>query len=287
MDAVPCLSTATFASRGIGGNVLLAHVTAYYGLCELAKLRAGERVLIHTASGGVGLCAIRLAQHLGAEIFATAGTETKRCAPRAGSPSRLRFPNGFLCIADFGADPKRRRRCRPQYTVWTALDRSLSLRSDGRFVDLTKRDHLQRWALSLSPFCAGSATSWSICTDFCCACLQRIQNAISDVFSLLQQGVFTALPTESVPWLIPESILRHEPRPAHGKARSAHACRKVDSTNHATQHSIRRNVPHHGWPGRTWTFAPPTGFHCRGRASACHQSTPSEHGCAKSPRFRR
>ena len=39
---------------------------------EMARLKAGDRVLIHTASGGVGLAAVQLAQSLGAEVFATA-----------------------------------------------------------------------------------------------------------------------------------------------------------------------------------------------------------------------
>lgn len=42
-----------------------------------ARPRAGERILIQTASGGVGLAAVQLAQHLGAEIYATAGSEEK------------------------------------------------------------------------------------------------------------------------------------------------------------------------------------------------------------------
>ena len=46
--------------------------TAYHGLIQLAQLKRGERILIHAAAGGVGLAAIQLAQHLGAEIFATA-----------------------------------------------------------------------------------------------------------------------------------------------------------------------------------------------------------------------
>ena len=41
-------------------------------------MKAGERVLIHAASGGVGLAAIQLARQAGAEIFATAGSPRKR-----------------------------------------------------------------------------------------------------------------------------------------------------------------------------------------------------------------
>jgi myxalamid-type polyketide synthase MxaB len=49
-----------------------AFFTAYYGLLQLARLKAGKRVLIHAASGGVGQAAVQLAQLVGAEIFATA-----------------------------------------------------------------------------------------------------------------------------------------------------------------------------------------------------------------------
>ena len=53
-------------------------LTAYYSLNYLGRLTAGERVLIHSATGGVGMAAIQLARIQGAEIFATAGTEEKR-----------------------------------------------------------------------------------------------------------------------------------------------------------------------------------------------------------------
>ena len=56
----------------------VAFLTAYYGLHRLARLRRGERVLIHAAAGGVGLAAVQLVQRQGAEVFATAGSPAKR-----------------------------------------------------------------------------------------------------------------------------------------------------------------------------------------------------------------
>ena len=53
-------------------------VTAYYALIHLARLRKSQRVLIHSAMGGVGQAAIALAHHVGAEVYATAGNESKR-----------------------------------------------------------------------------------------------------------------------------------------------------------------------------------------------------------------
>jgi len=59
-------------------TVPVSFMTAYYALHHLARLCKGERVLIHAASGGVGLAAVQIAQMVGAEIFATAGNPEKR-----------------------------------------------------------------------------------------------------------------------------------------------------------------------------------------------------------------
>ena len=59
-------------------TIPVAFLTAFYALHSLAKMSAGERVLIHAAAGGVGMAAVRLAQRAGAEIYATAGSPQKR-----------------------------------------------------------------------------------------------------------------------------------------------------------------------------------------------------------------
>jgi thioester reductase-like protein len=65
-----------------GAAALSVYVTAYYALAEIARLRAGQRVLIHSAMGGVGQAAIALARRAGAVIYATAGTPEKRARLR-------------------------------------------------------------------------------------------------------------------------------------------------------------------------------------------------------------
>ena len=59
-------------------STLSVYVTAHYSLIHLARLRKGQRVLIHSAMGGVGQAAIALARHVGAEIYTTAGNADKR-----------------------------------------------------------------------------------------------------------------------------------------------------------------------------------------------------------------
>ena len=54
-----------------------AYSTAYTGLVELGGLREGQWVLVHGASGGVGLAACDLARALGARVIATTGSPDK------------------------------------------------------------------------------------------------------------------------------------------------------------------------------------------------------------------
>ncbi len=73
--AVPMPAGWTFEQAA---TVPLAFLTASYALLHLARLSRGERVLIHAASGGVGMAAIQVARAVGAEVLATAGSEAKR-----------------------------------------------------------------------------------------------------------------------------------------------------------------------------------------------------------------
>ena len=59
-------------------TIPITFLTAYYALFKLGHLAEGERVFIHTATGGVGQAAIQLAKLKKAEIFATAGSDEKR-----------------------------------------------------------------------------------------------------------------------------------------------------------------------------------------------------------------
>jgi phthioceranic/hydroxyphthioceranic acid synthase len=58
--------------------VTTAHATAWYGLNDLARIRAGDKVLIHSGTGGVGQAAIAICRAAGAEVYATAGSPERR-----------------------------------------------------------------------------------------------------------------------------------------------------------------------------------------------------------------
>ncbi len=62
----------------------LVGVTAYQLLAEVARVRAGETILIHAATGGVGSLAVQIARHLGAgQIIGTVGNAEKIAYARA------------------------------------------------------------------------------------------------------------------------------------------------------------------------------------------------------------
>jgi NADPH2:quinone reductase len=66
------LSFAAAASYGA------AYLTAYVALVRRGNLQAGETLLVHGASGGVGLAAVDVGRLLGARVIATSGSEAKR-----------------------------------------------------------------------------------------------------------------------------------------------------------------------------------------------------------------
>ncbi|WP_449339527.1 SDR family NAD(P)-dependent oxidoreductase [Streptomyces chartreusis] len=68
------------------GSVPLVFLTAYRALVELADVTPGEKVLVHAGAGGVGMAAIQLARHLGAEVFATASEPKWPVLRRLGLP---------------------------------------------------------------------------------------------------------------------------------------------------------------------------------------------------------
>jgi acyl transferase domain-containing protein len=76
----------------------LAYATARYALVHAAALRAGERVLVHPAAGGVGLAALRLARQIGAEVIATAPTREQRDLLRAAGASHV-LDSGSAALA--------------------------------------------------------------------------------------------------------------------------------------------------------------------------------------------
>jgi NADPH2:quinone reductase len=100
------------ASFAQGAAMNVPYATAFHGLFHRAHGEAGESVLVHGASGGVGIAAVQLARARGLTVIGTAGTERGR---------RLVLEQGAHHVLDHGA---------PGY-----LDEVLKL-TDGKGVDV-------------------------------------------------------------------------------------------------------------------------------------------------------
>ena len=76
----PLADRLTFAQ---GAAIHVPYYTAYYGLLDRANAGPGETVLVHGASGGVGLAAVQIAHALGMAVIGTAGSGKGREAVKA------------------------------------------------------------------------------------------------------------------------------------------------------------------------------------------------------------
>jgi len=63
----------------------LVALTAWQALVEIGKLNAGQKVLIHAGSGGVGSMAIQIARHLGATVLTTVGQRNAGLVKQLGA----------------------------------------------------------------------------------------------------------------------------------------------------------------------------------------------------------
>jgi acyl transferase domain-containing protein/acyl carrier protein/ubiquinone/menaquinone biosynthesis C-methylase UbiE len=134
-------------------TIPVAFSTAYYSLHTLARMERGERVLIHSATGGVGLAAVQLALRAGAVVFATAGTPEKRAllsalgVPYMMDSRSLAFADEIMSLTrGEGIDIVL------NSLAGEAIDKNLSiLRANGRFIEIGKVDIYKNRKLGMGP----------------------------------------------------------------------------------------------------------------------------------------
>ncbi|KAK6856599.1 hypothetical protein PG995_006786 [Apiospora arundinis] len=132
-------------------------MTCLCALVELAGIKRGDRVLIHSATGGVGLAAIQLCRYFGAEIYATVGTEEKRDFLR----ETYRIPDSHIFSSrdtGFASGILQQTGGKGVNTILNSLSGELLHESwrviakGGTMVEIGKRDILDRNMLSMEPF---------------------------------------------------------------------------------------------------------------------------------------
>ncbi len=177
-------------------TIPVAFMTAVYGLSHLARLQAGERVLIHGGAGAVGLAAIQYALQKGAVVFATAGSSIRRELLRRLGVSGVFDSRGTSFVDDIlaatdgdGVD-----------VVLNSLSGELMkqsvrlLRPFGRFLEIGKRDLYRNTQIGIRPL-RHNAAYFAIDMDELMAHRPGTGMAVlAEVEALLEAGQLRALP---------------------------------------------------------------------------------------------
>ncbi|MFJ1647792.1 type I polyketide synthase [Streptomyces sp. NPDC088258] len=174
-------------------SVPVAFVTALYALRELAAVRPGESLLVHSAAGGVGMAAVQLARVFGLQVFATAapgkwdvlrglGVDDARLASSRSVEFEQRFRSAS---GDRGVDVVL------DSLAGEYVDASLRLLGEGgRFIEMGKAD--VRSADEVAAAHPGVAYR---AFDLAEAGPEQIGAMLTEIVGLFEQGALTPLPT--------------------------------------------------------------------------------------------
>jgi acyl transferase domain-containing protein/NADPH:quinone reductase-like Zn-dependent oxidoreductase len=135
----------------------VVYLAVIYGLFNLGNIQKGHTVLIHSAAGGVGIAAMEVCRYVGAEMFATVGSEEKRTYliekyglsnDRIFSSRDSKFAEEIMRITnDRGVDIVL------NSLTGDLLDASWRIIADcGTMVEIGKKDILARKGLAMEPF---------------------------------------------------------------------------------------------------------------------------------------
>lgn len=192
-------------------------LTAWYGLVRLARLDKHESVLIHAATGGVGLAAIQIAQWIGAEVWATAGSEEKRAylrrlGVRNVMDSRaLDFSRQILAeTGGRGVDVVLNSLAGP--AIPAGLD---ALAAYGRFVEIGKRDIWENSRLGMRPFVRNLSFFAVDMADAAETRRAMVGELLQEVMERFSAGDFSPAPTTIFPVSRAGDAFEHLARAAH------------------------------------------------------------------------
>ncbi|MCX5359764.1 SDR family NAD(P)-dependent oxidoreductase [Streptomyces sp. NBC_00124] len=174
--------------------VPVVFLTAYYGLRDLGGLAEGDAVLVHAATGGVGMAAVQLARHWGAEVYATAGPAKQGLLREMGLPEEriassrdLDFADRFLRVSGTGM------RVVLNSLAKEFVDASLRLLpAGGRFVEMGKTDI--RDAADVAARHPGVTYQ---AFDLMEAGPDRIRQMLGEIVALLEAGVIDPPPVRT------------------------------------------------------------------------------------------
>ena len=182
-------------------TVPMVFLTVHYGLNHVAKLKPGESILIHSAAGGIGLAAVQVAQHVGAKIFATAGSPEKRALLKSMGIQHV-MDSRSLAFADeiMAATGGRGLDVVLNSLAGDFLVKSLALlRPTGRFVELGKVDFFENTRLGLAPFRRGLSFLGVDLGYLMLSEPDLVRELFGEVIRMFEEGSLRPLPVRTFP----------------------------------------------------------------------------------------
>jgi acyl transferase domain-containing protein/NADPH:quinone reductase-like Zn-dependent oxidoreductase/acyl carrier protein/ubiquinone/menaquinone biosynthesis C-methylase UbiE len=176
-------------------------MTSWHALHTVANLRKGERILIHAGAGGIGMAAIQLAHHLGAEVIASAGSPAKRALLRVLGVKQVIDSRR----ADFADTVREWTNGRGVDVVLNALageaiPMGLScLAPFGRFIEIGKRDIYQNSRIPLWPLRQNASFHVIAMDAIFGGDEDRTRDLLETVADLIEQEAIHPLPYRSFP----------------------------------------------------------------------------------------
>lgn len=196
LNAALVVSKPSKLSFEEAASLPIVFLTAWLALRTVARLASGERILVHSATGGTGLAALQVARLCGAEVIATAGSPEKRALLRSLGVRHVMDSRS----SDFATEVS-------AITGGAGVDvvlgattgenfrRSLDcLAPYGRFIELGKRNSLTDITLGLRPFLRNLTFASFDLRQMVQDRPGAVQAALREVLSLVEQGTLHALP---------------------------------------------------------------------------------------------
>ena len=176
-------------------------MTAWHALKNVARMRAGESILIHAGAGGVGMAAIQIAHHLKVEVIATAGSAMKRAllktlgVKHVIDSRRADFAEAILELtAGRGVDVIL------NSLAGEAIAMGLSCLAEfGRFVEIGKRDIYQNTRIPLWPMRRNASFHVVAMDAVFNGDEQLASQLLQEIAELVEGGELSPLPFRSFP----------------------------------------------------------------------------------------
>lgn len=195
----------------------LVMATAWYALDGLAALEPGESVLIHSATGGLGLAAVRIAQARGARVIATAGSEAKRRYLRELGIADV-FDSRDLSWAERTLAATGGRGVDVVLNSLTGAAITLGLEvlaEDGRFIEVGKKDIYGGRTISLDAFRKGISLAAVDLAGLMDRRPAKFARLLAEIWDLIAAGTVAELPVIGYSFADAAEALREMSKGSH------------------------------------------------------------------------